>query len=227
MLWQMQQNMCCDQEYDDLSSAPACWSQYRIDSACPKALTTGWEYQETASSCTCMIGNACLRLYSIVLKKTLKNSLSFLWPFNFYFFLYFFFACFVCILCYGNCCLSCFAFPYIGLPVFATWSSFPNMEKYIETKQIIFSIILYCIIFHSGLTCFYFVLCLQTVVVVFQRLCAYVVHDNGCGGYLLCCAWKKRHSCTKSSNSCNPESNVKLFCLPSKHFCVCLYFRLC
>ena len=32
----------------------------------------------------------------------------------------------------------------------------------------------------DGLTCFYFVLCLQAVVVVLQRLCTYTVCKNEC-----------------------------------------------
>ena len=65
-LWQMQQNVCCVQDNDDISSVPACWSEYRIVSACSQALPNSWAHQETASACACMIVGTCLWWYSMV-----------------------------------------------------------------------------------------------------------------------------------------------------------------
>ena len=122
ILWQMQQNVCCIQDNNDISSATACWSEYRIVSACSPALTISWAHQETASAHACTIVGACLQWYSI------NYQIKIEFPGNFfaYLALFCFFCFFVCILCSGTCCLHCFVFQRFGLPAFAAWHSFPT-----------------------------------------------------------------------------------------------------
>ena len=67
-LWKMQQSVCCDWDDDDdvISSTIACWSQYRITLAHPKALMLSWMHYEPASACTYTIVKTCLQLFPIV-----------------------------------------------------------------------------------------------------------------------------------------------------------------
>ena len=119
MLWQMQQNVCCIQDNDAISSATACWSEYGILSASSQALTNSWAHQETTSSCTCIIVGACLWwffiVYQIIFFCNFIACLGF----------FCFFCLFVYVLYNGNCCLYCFVFYRFGLPAFAAWHSFP------------------------------------------------------------------------------------------------------
>ena len=119
--WQMQQNVCWNQDNDDISSALAGWSAYRIVSACSWALLNGWAIQETASTRVCTIVDACLRWYSIDYQVKLKFHINF---FD-YLVLFYLFCLFVCVLCSGTCYLYWFAFSRFGLPALLHGTFFP------------------------------------------------------------------------------------------------------
>ena len=85
-IWQMQQNMCCNQDNDDISSERACWSEYKIVSALSQVFTNSWVYQETALERARTIIGACLWWYSIVYQTKIKISLKFPCLFGFAFF---------------------------------------------------------------------------------------------------------------------------------------------